>query len=192
MIELRNITKSFEGRLVLDRFSLSVSAGTGVAFQGESGRGKTTLLRIVAGLEKPDSGEVSGVDRTSLSYMFQEPRLFYHMNALLNVAVVLPDYPKKNALEKAALWLERVGLYSDREKMPGELSGGMRQRVALARTLCAGGEVFLFDEPFSALDRQTAEKMRDLVRRETANKTFFLVTHSREDAERLCNKIILL
>ncbi len=192
MIELRTITKSYEGRLVLDNFSLSVPDGSRVAFQGESGRGKTTLLRIIAGLEKPDSGEVSGVDRASLSYMFQEPRLFFQLNALMNVAVILPDYPKKAALEKASLWLERVGLYSDREKLPDELSGGMRQRVALARTLCAGGEVFLFDEPFSALDRQTAEKMRDLVKQETADKTFILVTHSKEDAEQLCDKTILL
>ncbi len=191
-MKICDISKSFEGRTVLTGFSLTVSQGEHIAFLGESGKGKTTLLRIIAGLEKPDAGQIIGVNQNGLCYMFQEPRLFPTLTALKNVAAVLPDYPKKAALEKAAACLEQVGLLADADKYPDELSGGMSQRVALARTLCADGDPILLDEPFSALDRETADKMIALVARKTEGKTLLLVTHNPQEAEILCGTKITL
>lgn len=183
LTEFRNITKKYGDRVVVDNFSLKLEKGSKTVIMGESGCGKTTLLRIAAGLEKPDRGEFLCDEMVAV--MFQEPRLLPWKNALDNVRAVLPK-DKKSLAEK---YLSAVGLESDGEKFPRELSGGMAQRVAFARLLAFaesdGATLLLLDEPFSALDDETAKKMLSLLNDFSVGKTLVMVTHDRSDAENL-------
>lgn len=188
MIVLSHIKKAFGDKVVLSDLSLTIADGEKIAIRGESGKGKTTLLRIIARLEKPTGGEISGYDPADIAYMFQEPRLFENLSVWENVAVVCPDYPKSAAKEKASSYLARVGLDTDSDKYPSALSGGMKQRAALARALCAEKKILLLDEPFSALDRETKREMLTLVKEYTQTRTLILVTHTQEDADFLCDK----
>lgn len=191
MIQLNRIAVSFGERKILADLSLTIQENEHLAILAESGIGKTTLLRIIAGLEQPDAGSVTGISPDRLAYMFQEPRLFESLSALDNVAVVSRD-KKETARRKAGELLARVGLEEAVHKHPSQLSGGMKQRVALARTFMTDAAVFLLDEPFSALDEDTREKMRRFVYEQTQDKTLLLVTHRRDDAELLCSRIITL
>ncbi|MBQ8396582.1 MAG: ABC transporter ATP-binding protein, partial [Clostridia bacterium] len=149
MIEVTGLTKRFGDNLVLDRLNLTLRSPGVTAVTGPSGRGKTTLLRCLAGLERPDAGTICGVGRAAC--MFQEPRLLPWLTAVQNVNLVLAD--DHTTLPAASGWLERVELASAADQYPAELSGGMQQRVALARDLAWGGDTILLDEPFRALDR---------------------------------------
>jgi len=182
MIRLENISLSFEGRQVLKNLSLSLSAGERIAVLGPSGCGKTSLLRVIAGLQKADAG-ICHVQSRKISYMFQEPRLLPWATALENVALVLAD--EKQGKETAEKWLCLMELGDAFNKLPSELSGGMRQRVALARTLAAESELLLLDEPFKALDGELRSRLMELVREETEGKTLLLVTHDEEEAKAL-------
>lgn len=191
MIRLEHIEKNFGPKCVFSDFSLTVPDKAHLAILGESGRGKTTLLRIIAGLERC-KGHVDGYAPDEIAYMFQEPRLFENLSVLDNVAVICPDYPKEQARRKAMAYLEKVGLGDDCNNRPSALSGGMKQRVALARTLCAEKKILLLDEPFSALDVDTKQEMRRLVAEYAVDRTLLLVTHSREDAAFLCDQSLEL
>ena len=181
MAEFKNVKKSFDGRLIFDDFSLALKEGTKTAIMGESGSGKTTLLRIAAGLETVDEGIFEHNGR--IAVMFQEPRLLPWKNAVGNIRAVL----KKEDRRLAEIYLEKVGLSDAAEKYPHELSGGMAQRVALARFLAfaevSGADLLLLDEPFSSLDKDTADKMVDVLRLASVGKTVVLVTHDRTQAE---------
>ena len=189
MIELRNLTKKFEDKTVIEDFSLSIKEGEHIAIMGESGKGKTTLLRIIAFLEKPDSGLVEGVTPETISYAFQEPRLFPTLSALKNMTVVSEE-DRTVAQTKAQALLSAVGLGDAMNKKPHELSGGMRQRVSLARAFMVDRPILLLDEPFSALDEETRDSMIDFVKEASKNKTVIMVTHNREDALKLCGRIV--
>lgn len=194
MVEFKNITKKFGDRkaerVVLDNFSLFPPQGSKIAIMGESGCGKTTLLRIAAGLEKPDGG--SFVSNEKIAVMFQEPRLLPWKSSIENVKAVLPK-DKSHLAEK---YLFAVGLEADLEKQPSELSGGMAQRVAFARFLAfaeaTDAQLLLLDEPFSALDSETAERMIELLKDFSQGKTVLLVTHDLSDAEAFADQIIYL
>ena len=183
MIEIKNATKKYgkykSAQTVLENFSLTLESGSKTVITGASGIGKTTLLRILAGLEKPDGGEFFSDEKVAV--MFQEPRLLPWKTALENVAVVLPNGKK----ELADKYLSLVELEEDKNKFPHELSGGMAQRVALARFLAFaeadGSTLLLLDEPFSALDYTTAEKMLALLRDFANGKTVLLVAHHLPD-----------
>ena len=183
MAEFKNITKKYGDKTVLDNFSLTLLKGSKTVIMGESGCGKTTLLRIAAGLEKPDNGEFSSDE--SIALMFQEPRLLHWKTALENVRAILPK-EQKSLADK---YLSAVGLEDDKNKYPRELSGGMAQRVAFARFLAyaeaTGATLLLLDEPFSALDDETAKKMLSLLNDFSVGKTLVMVTHDRSDAENL-------
>ena len=189
MVEFRNVTKSFDKRQVLDNVNLVLEQGKFTMLTGESGRGKTTLLRIAAGLEKADGGEFISDERVAV--MFQEPRLLPWKNARDNIRAVLA----KEHFPLADKYLSAVGLSEDGDKYPHELSGGMAQRVALARFLAfsyaTDATLLLLDEPFSALDDSTAEKMLILLREHPKGKTVLMVTHRSSDAE-FADKIITL
>ena len=189
MVEFRNVTKSFDKRPILESFSLVLDKGKLTILMGESGRGKTTLLRIAAGLEKIDSGEFFSDE--SFAVMFQEPRLLPWKNARDNVRAVLP----KEHFSLADKYLSAVGLSEDKDKYPHELSGGMAQRVALARFFAYSeateATLLLLDEPFSALDDVTAKRMLTLLKEHSKGKTVLMVTHRSSDAE-FADKIITL
>lgn len=190
MAELRNITKKYGDSFVLKDFSLSVPQGARLALTGGSGVGKTTLLRILSGLERPDGGTVECDEK--LAYMFQEPRLLPHRTALGNVKAVLPKH-KRHLAEK---YLEAVALSaeSDAKKYPDELSGGMRQRIALARFLAyaeaTDAETLILDEPFSALDADTSDAMKALLNKASEGRRLIIVTHDESDAESLGCEIL--
>ena len=188
MVEFKNVTKKYGDNTVLEDFSLVLEKGSKIAIMGESGCGKTTLLRIAAGLTRPDSGEF--ICDGKIAVMFQEPRLLPWKNALENIRAVLA----KEQFSLADKYLSAVGLSDDAKKFPRELSGGMAQRAALARFLAyaeeIGADLLLLDEPFSALDDETADKMIDLLREFSADKTVILVSHDKGDAERFADRMI--
>ena len=190
MIRLENITKKYGEQIVFDNFSLNASSGERIALIGASGRGKTTLLRIMAGLEKADGGafEING----KIAYMFQETRLLPWKNARENILAVL----NKDNAALTDKYLDAVGLADDKDKMPSSLSGGMAQRVAFARFLAyaeaTDAEILLLDEPFSALDGDTANEMIALLDKFAAGKTLILVTHDESHADALGAKTVEL
>ncbi len=194
MIKLENISKSYGDSAVLSDFSLSLSRGERICIVGASGCGKTTLLHVIAGLTKADSGKITKGGESAL--MFQEPRLLPWRNARENITVVLPKDKHSSEYELADKYLLAVGLSEDAEKMPDSLSGGMAQRVAFARFLAfadaSDSGILLLDEPFSALDGDTADEMIALLDSFAEGKALILVTHDQAHAERLGAKIVKL
>lgn len=174
-ITFEHVTKRFD-RAVLDDCTLHFADGKITALIGESGRGKTTVLRLIAGLETPDGGIVRADGRVAM--LFQEPRLFPALTALENVRLVQPQHDRAAALD--ALRVCRAEALAD--KRPHEMSGGERQRTALARLLAFGGDILLLDEPFSALDAATKEQIIAGLFPRFAGKTVILVTHNAREA----------
>lgn len=179
-------------RIVLDRFSWSLPDRGSLCLFGPSGCGKTTLLHLLAGIRKPDEGRVLGLEHRTVSMVFQEPRLLPWLNAVHNVASVLPSDQGPEREKTAAVWLDRVGLGEDLYKLPGELSGGMRQRVAVARALAYGGDVLLLDEPTQGLDRATRRRILELLRQNGKRRLTLLVTHNPEEADAMRSDIVYL
>lgn len=190
-IIIENISKSFNAIPVLNSVSLKIPLGKITAILGPSGTGKTTLLRLIAELDKPDSGLIKGVSQKETAYMFQESRLFPWMTALENIACVIH---KKNstALKEAAEWLEKVKLTQDGNKYPSELSGGMNRRIALARTLAYRKPLILLDEPFYGLDAGLKSEIMTMTGNETTGKTVIFITHDLIEAESFADNIIYL
>ena len=177
--------KAFAGKSLLAPVQFSIEPGEFVALTGPSGAGKTTLLRILAGLDVDWQGEILEQDMAPVGLMFQEPRLMPWLTVLENLTLM-------NASRADALaLLQRVGLGADSHKYPGQLSGGMQRRVALARALAMRPGLLLMDEPFSSLDQETAEACRGLLLdcwRETGTAVLF-VTHDLVEAGRLAQRI---
>lgn len=174
---------------ILKDFSFTLKKGEILAIMGASGLGKSTVLNLAAGLRKPQSGLVE-CHTDKISYAFQEPRLFPWMNALNNVNAVLSA--KKETIPLAMQALEFVELADSAKLFPAELSGGMKSRVSLARAIAYGGELYLFDEPFAALDKDLRErlsnKLRSFLKERGASALF--VTHLKEDAEQFADRIL--
>lgn len=172
-MKLKNISFS----KFIQNFSFETTARR-LAILGPSGSGKTTLLRVMCALEDYE-GEI---EIPSFTAAFQEPRLIPWLNAKDNLSLVLGD-------QQAELWLERVGLSEDREKYPKELSGGMCQRLSLARALGAPGELLILDEPFSGIDLGRKDELKKLILKK---ERLLLITHNPEDALDLCDEILLV
>ena len=198
-VQLTDVTKRYgQGPgsvLALDNVSLSVAPGEFVCLIGASGCGKSTLLNLVAGLDKPSSGELStGGQRVTM--MFQEPALFPWLTASRNVELALRarGVPKKDRAPAAAELLEAVHLGGFASKRPHELSGGMRQRVAMARALAQEVDVLLMDEPFGALDAMTRDLLHEELERICAERTLsvLFVTHNVREAARLGDRVVVL
>jgi NitT/TauT family transport system ATP-binding protein len=197
-VSVKELTKVF-GRgpgavAALDRASLEVRRGELVCLVGASGCGKSTLLNLLAGLEQPTAGEVTVSGRTAL--MFQESALFPWLTVGANVelALRLQGTPRAQRRGRAAELLERVHLGGQAQKRPHELSGGMRQRAALARALAQQADVLLMDEPFAALDAITRDLLHDELERlwQQTGLTVVFVTHNVREAARLGDRIVLL
>jgi sulfonate transport system ATP-binding protein len=195
-IELRRMSKVFGHRMVLDRLSFSIAPGEFVAVVGRSGGGKSTLLRLVAGLEKPSAGELAiGGERvngpqSSARLMFQEARLLPWQRVIGNVGIARgPDWKR---LAQAAL--DEVGLGDRAHEWPSILSGGQKQRVALARALVSRPNILLLDEPFGALDAMTRLEMHQLLARIWREHGFtaILITHDVAEAVALADRVIVL
>ena len=185
----------------LKQVSFSIEDGEFCAIVGPSGCGKTTILSLIAGLLKPTSGEITldgeNADVSKIGYMFQKDHLFEWRTIWQNVILGLEVKGKKKdeqLLENAKILLEKYGLKDFVKNKPRELSGGMRQRVALIRTLATDPKILLLDEPFSALDYQTRLNVCDDVYNviKSENKTALLVTHDISEAVSMADKVIIL
>lgn len=204
MLELKNISKSFGPKQIFKDFSLVIEEGNVVSLVGPSGGGKTTLLRMLAGLESIDSGEViyqgkklaiDHLERLNLlGFVFQDFQLFPHLTVLDNLILspVKTMGMDKGEVEKKALdLLKRLGLQEHASQHPHSLSGGQKQRVALARAMMIEPQVIGYDEPTSALDpelRQEVEKL--IIQNRESGITQIIVTHDLEFAENISNTII--
>lgn len=158
---------------------------------GASGVGKTTLFRLLLGLQKPDHGTVFGIEGQRVSAVFQEDRLFPQLTVLQNVCI---GSQKNRPIAEATgrFWLEQLGLGAEADAMPDTLSGGMCRRVALARAICYDGEVFLLDEPLKGLDEQTKAQVISLLRPIGESRPLLLITHDRQEAQALADDLMLL
>ena len=201
---INNLSKKFDNsdKSTLKEISLEIEAGEFVCIVGQSGCGKSTLLNLVAGLEEITSGEIilegkpvtgPGADRT---VMFQEHGLYPWLNVIENVkfGMKLAGLSKKEQEERAMKYLRMVHLEEYKDYPIHQLSGGMRQRVALARALTMDSKVLLMDEPFSALDKQTSNFLREELEQiwlET-KKTILFITHSEEEAVYLADRVVVL
>lgn len=209
-VRIDNLSKSFTVKLgkeskevqALENVSFTVADGEVIALTGVSGCGKTTMLRIIMGLERASSGEVilGGEVVTGCGYdrglVFQHSELFPWRSALANVefGLEVKGVPKAERTEIAREKLKLVGLADSMGRMPNQLSGGMKQRVGLARALSADPQVLLMDEPFAALDAQTREGLQvELLRiHEKTGKTIIFVTHDLDEAVMLADRVVLL
>ena len=169
LLEVKEVSKSFDGETIIQNVSLELRKGEIVSLLGVSGGGKTTLFNIIAGISKPDTGSVilDGEDISlkpgNVSYMLQKDLLLPYKNILDNVALplVVRGMKKKEARQKALLYFEAFGLEGTEKKYPAQLSGGMKQRAALLRTYLFSEKVALLDDPFSALDMLTKQAIHE-------------------------------
>ncbi len=188
MIKLSNISKSFGKNVVFDSFSIDFEQGRRYCIMGASGRGKTTLLNILLGITKVDSGEISGIPR-DIAAVFQEDRLCEPYSALHNIiAVTGKTVPE----EEIIALLRDLGLEGSEYIAVSKLSGGMRRRVALARALLAKSELLILDEAFKGLDDETRELVISTLLKYISGKTLIVATHDLRDAEDLQAEIITL
>lgn len=208
VLEVKGIEKSYGNELVIDGVSFSLEQGETKVIVGSSGTGKSTLLRCINYLTKPDKGEVYlegkkvGEDiskdeaRTDIGFVFQHFNLYKHLTALRNVTIALEKVEgmeEERAKEKGLWELERVGLEDHADKYPGELSGGQKQRVGIARALSLSPVLVLFDEPTSALDPEligeVLEVMKDLAKE---NLTMLVVTHEMGFAQSVASEMFFM
>lgn len=204
-VELSEISVSFDGTTVLDHVSLSVTTGEVVALLGPSGGGKSTLLRVVAGIIAPDSGivRIDGVDvtrtpthRRGIGMVFQDNQLFPHRSTLDNVAfgLKMARVGRTERQRQAGDWLARVGLDGMGSRKVTELSGGEAKRVALARTLVNEPRLVLLDEPLTGLDlklhNKLVDELTDLLR--ATGATALLVTHDVDEAAAIADRTVRL
>ena len=204
-IEVRNVSKRFGDFVALDDVSVSIPTGQLTALLGPSGGGKSTLLRIIAGLENADGGtiEIEGVEATHLppqkrnvGFVFQHYAAFKHMNVAKNVAFGLEirKRPKAEVQRRVDELLKLVHLQQFAHRLPTQLSGGQRQRMALARALAVEPTVLLLDEPFGALDAKVRKELRDWLRRlhDEVQVTTVFVTHDQEEALEVADEIVVI
>jgi sulfate transport system ATP-binding protein len=204
-IEIRGVNKNFGDFVALENIDLSIPTGELTALLGPSGGGKSTLLRIIAGLEGADSGSVviEGNDATRLpaqkrnvGFVFQHYAAFKHMNVAKNIAFGLEirKRPKAEITQKVDELLELVHLSQFAHRLPSQLSGGQRQRMALARALAIEPSVLLLDEPFGALDAKVRKELREWLRRlhDEVHVTTVFVTHDQEEALEVASNIVVI
>ncbi len=177
-IVLKNLCKSYGGHTVLNHFSATIPCGKVTAIMAPSGRGKTTLLRILMGLEETDSGSVFGLSGKKISAVFQEDRLCKNLSPVSNIRLVAPSLKKSEIIAS----MEQVGLTGCSSQPVRELSGGMKRRVAILRALLADYDVLFLDEPFKGLDMETRQMVITYTRQKSTGKTVILITHEEEDA----------
>ncbi|MCS4487563.1 amino acid ABC transporter ATP-binding protein [Streptococcus sciuri] len=204
MLELKNISKRFGQKVIFTDFSLQINDGKIVSLVGPSGGGKTTLLRMLAGLETVDSGEVvyngqsipvKELEKLNLlGFVFQDFQLFPHLSVMDNL-VLSPmktiGIPKEEAIQKATELLERLGLGEHANAYPYSLSGGQKQRVALARAMMIDPQIIGYDEPTSALDPELRQEVEHLIlQNRKAGMTQVVVTHDLQFAENISDVMI--
>lgn len=204
-IEVKNISKIFDNKLVLNNLNFNVSDGELLSILGKSGCGKTTLLKILIGIEKPSSGSILknnknitkyDISKRGMGIVFQNYALFPNMTVLENVSYALKNKlkDKKKAYKQAMDVISMVNLEDHINKYPDELSGGQMQRVAIARTLALKPDVILFDEALSALDAENKIILRNKIRElnKKFNITMIFITHDQEEAFSISDRVMIM
>ena len=203
-ITLKGITKAYNNEIIVENINMEVESGQLISILGSSGVGKTTILKIIAGLVKADKGRVyfDGVDVTDLpvekrniGYVFQAPLLFPHMTVLENIAFGLEvkGWDKNNIEARVTELVKLLKLEGLEERRPSTLSGGQQQRVAIARAIAADPKILLMDEPFSSLDSKLRQELGDLILelQQAYGLTIIFVTHDRNESLALSHEIAL-
>lgn len=193
MIQLKQVTKSFGHRVVLKNFDLAVSNGEVVCLFGPSGCGKSTLLKIISGLDQNYSGQILGLNEARISYVFQESRLIPWLTVRENLTYVLKGQMDGLTLDSTINnYLKRVKLHRFADDYPSTLSGGMKQRVSIARAFAMPHDLLLLDEPFQGLDYELKDELMTLLEELLTidDTTVVMVTHDYEEAKRLSDRII--
>lgn len=185
MLKLHDLSKKYADQVVLDKLNLQLPEKGIIGLAGSSGCGKTTLLHILAGLIQPDSGTVDGLKGKKVSLVFQEDRLLPWLTAAGNLNLVIQDMKKTNE------WLQVMGLSEQAGKIPDELSGGMKRRLALARGLAFGGDIILLDEPFKGMDQKLKRKIYPAVQQAKDQALLLLVSHDPGEIHQLCSQVML-
>ncbi len=183
-IKLTNISKTFGDKQIFDKLNLLIKEKSTVALMGASGCGKTTLLRIIAGLEKADGGTVFSDKK--ISYLFQEDRLCEDFSVISNIKFVIKDFNREKTVEI----LKNLGISDTADKKVKELSGGMKRRVAIARALAVQYDVLILDEPFKGLDEELKKGIIEFIKDYNKDKTVIMVTHDLEEAKQMDGKIL--
>lgn len=187
-IVVKNICKSYGEQKVLKDFSYVFREGTTTCIMGASGCGKTTLFQLLLGLEKPDSGEISGVSYGHLGVVFQEDRLCENLSAVSNLRLTSKRKLSDAEMDEAFL---QVGLAEVRQKPVRELSGGMKRRVAILRALFAEADCLFMDEPLKGLDEENKKRTASYIREKAKGKTLLVITHDRAEATLLGAETVL-
>lgn len=190
-IIINNLCKSYGNMTIFSKWSFEFQQGKRYCFMGSSGRGKTTLLRILAGLEKADNGRIQGLKSQKITMVFQENRLCEWENAVKNVSMVATgkSFFQKVSLPDICQQLQQVGI-EDLEKPVCQFSGGMKRRVAIVRAIYPESDFVLMDEPFTGLDNKTKQQVIQYVLKEQRERTLIISTHSEEEASLLQGKIL--
>ncbi len=188
-IKLTQIYKSYKGVPILEDVNILFEEGETTCIMGPSGIGKTTLIRILTGLTKADRGIIQGMDGRKVAVVFQEDALIDHWDALRNVELVCEPSITKEMIEDEFF---KLGLRNYKNKAVSQLSGGMRRRVAILRALMADSDFIVMDEPFSALDEDSKIRVIEYIKKKTKEKTLVVVTHDKEDVQRLGGNMVLL
>lgn len=183
-IQLNNLCKAYGDKVIFENYTRTLEFDGILLIQGKSGLGKTTLMRMLAGLEKADKGEIVKSAK-KISFMFQEDRLIPFVTVLKNLTAVCDE-------EKALKYLSLMGLENEKDSSLLSLSGGMRRRVSLARALCFESELVILDEPFKGLDEALKTEICEIIKEESKKRAFFIVSHDSEDAKILNAEIIEL
>ena len=192
-VSLCHVVKNFEDKSVLDDIAIKFESGSVTAISGASGRGKTTLARIAAGLAEPDGGKVliQGAENVKLAFLFQEDRLLPWLNVYDNLALSRINEAGETLDSEIREIAKALEIEEALFAMPEELSGGMKHRVALGRTFLAGSNLMILDEPFRGLDEGLKQRILErLWQKNIENKTVLLISHSREDCENLTERVI--
>ena len=194
LLKIKNLSKKYDSLRVIDNFELNINNEGIYCLFGPSGCGKTTLLNLLSGLTSRDEGMIEGLENKRISYIFQEDRLLPWLTVEENVAFVLQGHKNSVAQEGVDKYLKLVGLEGFRRAYPHELSGGMKQRVSIARAFAHEGDILLMDEPFKGLHLDMKIQLMDYIIDYWYMKKgiFILVTHELEEAIYLSNEIYLL
>lgn len=193
-IQIENLDKAYGENQVLKNFSAVISEGEITCIMAPSGRGKTTLLNILLGLESYDKGQIRGLENRKKSAVFQEDRLCENLSSRANIRMVQERKVSKsrNFSRKLEEGLEAMELKEWGDRPVRELSGGMKRRIAILRALLADWEILFMDEPFKGLDRKTKERVINYVKKICRGKTVIFVTHDPEEAEEMGAAILAL